>query len=130
MSNAIKGRSRVTNGKSLFLGRALTTAEARRLRDIINALLSERGGAENVSVTTRASVFAYAGLVLRQELTIARMAAGEDISGAELGRLSRDLIRARRAMDPPAKAQTGARRRSGFRSGYPRGGGGAAPAGR
>ena len=119
MSNAIKGRSRVTNGKSLFLGRVNTTAEARRLKDIIEALLNERGGNEAVSTTTRAAIFTYAGLVLRQEQTIALMASGQDVSAAELGKLSRDLIRARRAMDPPAKGRAVTRRRAGFRSAYP-----------
>jgi len=77
-----EARSRVTNGKQLFLGAVDgRSREARRWRDLYHSFLNQTGNKHDQMVRSLAS------LVLRREQLDARIAVGEDIDTDLLLRL-------------------------------------------
>ena len=49
IDRAPTGRSRVTNGKSLFLDGAVRSRASRRFRDLLSAIVSDLGGSDHLS---------------------------------------------------------------------------------
>jgi hypothetical protein len=71
-------RSRITNGKALFVGVDGRSRQARRFRDIYRDLLEQTGG------RSEALVRSIAGLCVQRELIESRLARGEPVDTAEL----------------------------------------------
>ena len=81
-----QARSRVTNGKQLLVGLDGRSAGARRLHDIIAALLADLGG--EPTETDRLQVRAVAALTLHAEGLTAAMANGEAVDSDEMTRVA------------------------------------------
>src|SRR5689334_13287246 len=71
-------RSKVTNGRSLFVaGGDGRGAWARRLRDVVEAHVSDLGGADNISEAERSIVRRIATLTVELERLEAKFAIGK-----------------------------------------------------
>ena len=87
-------RSAVTNGRSLFVEHVdQRSAVARRFRDLVAAIVSDLGGAENVSEGQRQLARRAAALSVQCELIEADMARGEKIDTEDFVRLVNSLNR-------------------------------------
>jgi hypothetical protein len=87
------GRSRVSNGPSFLPdvdGRSLI---ARRYRDIAQAILTDQGGADQVSEARLQLVRRFSAAAVLAEQLEARLANGEDIDIAEHALLCSTLVR-------------------------------------
>jgi hypothetical protein len=109
---ALTARSRVTNGKRLFVEvRDISSPWARRLRDLIALHVSDLGGADNCSEAEKMLVRRAAMLTLQMELLEQRWAEKNDGEASEkslivyqrcvgsLRRVLRDLGLRRRPRD-------------------------------
>ena len=82
------GRSRVSNGTSLFMGNLDgRSAAARRLRDLLDDYLADLGGVENVSAMEQDLARAAAGLATRREQIEAALVRGEEVNSEEWVRI-------------------------------------------
>ena len=82
------GRSRVSNGTSLFMGSLDgRSVAARRLRDLLDDYLADLGGPENTSAMEQDLARAAAGLAVRREQIEAALVRGEEVSSEEWVRI-------------------------------------------
>lgn len=77
-------RSRVSNGKQLFLGGDPRSEIARRLHDILSEIVSDLGGADMLSEAQRQLARRAATLSVQCEVIEAEIAAGAEISADRL----------------------------------------------
>jgi hypothetical protein len=88
-----RGRSRVTNGKSLFVEHDGTGLWTRRFRDVLSIILRESVGANEPTETQRQDARRAATLICLCERLEGKVAAGEDIDGDQYGQLADRLGR-------------------------------------
>lgn len=99
-----KQRSAMTNGTRMFI-EALpgNGIEARRFRDLVRALMDERGGADALTVRKREACRTYAGLILMRDKLNLAQAKGEPVDPEALGQIGDRIARAGREMGPEVK---------------------------
>lgn len=101
-SRNARARTRLTNGRTLFLGEVDGRTEiGRRYGDVIAELTAERGGAAALSFCQAEAIRTYAGLVIQRDLLHSRLAAGERVETEELGQIGDRMDRQARRMGPP-----------------------------
>src|SRR5262245_19648921 len=89
-----KGRSRVTNGSSLFVEADGRGPWARRWRDVLAEIISDLGGADLLSEGQRQLARRAATISIACERMEGEAAAGNEIDLEEYGRLTDRLGRA------------------------------------
>lgn len=88
-------RSRVTNGKELFVSRVDgRTAEARRFRDVLAEIVSDLGGAEGLSEGQRQLARRCAMMAVECEKVEAMAVAGKPIDLEAFGKMTDRIGRA------------------------------------
>ena len=99
-------RSRVTNGRELLPNVDGRSRSARRYRDIVSALVAERGGEAALSESEKALVRSAASLTVQSEAMAAAMVRGEPIDPEQMTRVNNALTRTLSALNKrkPAKA--------------------------
>ncbi|GJD58254.1 hypothetical protein [Methylobacterium dankookense] len=97
-----RARTRLTNGKTLFLGEVDGRTEiGRRYGDLIADLMAERGGQAAMELHQIEAIRTYAGLAIQRDLLHSRIAAGERVDTEELGQIGDRMDRQARRMGPP-----------------------------
>lgn len=86
-------RSRVSNGKSLFVETDLRTAWARRFRDVLAEIVSDLGGPDTLSEGQRQLARRAATLCIMCEKLEGQAASGEDIDLDVFGQMTDRLGR-------------------------------------
>jgi hypothetical protein len=89
----LKARSRVTNGGDILPNIDQRSAEARRYRDIVTAVLSDQGGLEACAEARLQLIRRLAAAAVIAEQAEARMAAGETINVMEHAQLTSSMVR-------------------------------------
>jgi hypothetical protein len=86
-------RSRITNGKELLPGIDQRSPQVRRYRDVLAALISDRGGLDQLSEARLHLCRRFAAQVLLAEEMEARLCSGQPIDIAEHCAISNTLGR-------------------------------------
>src|SRR5215471_14249443 len=86
-------RSRITNGRDVLPDIDGRSAMARRFKDIMSAVLTDQGGADQCSESRLQLVRRFAAAAVLAERMEARLANGEEINIAEHGLLCSTLVR-------------------------------------
>jgi hypothetical protein len=95
LTNAIPAatRSRVSNGREVLPGVDQRSAVARRYRDLIGAIVTDQGGAAQLSEARMQLVRRFAAASVLAEQMEARLACGERIDISEHALLCSSLVR-------------------------------------
>jgi len=88
-----RGRARVSNGASILPGVDGRSALGRRYRDIAEALISDQGGAANLSEAKLQLIWRFAAAACLAEQMESRLVRGEPIDLQEHATLCSSLVR-------------------------------------
>src|SRR5262249_22951817 len=92
-SSAPRLRARVTNHKDLLPGVKGTSSAARRFRDLVNAFITDMGGADQCSDIKLGLLRRLAAVTVQSELIEAKMINGEAVDVATLCTLASTTVR-------------------------------------
>jgi hypothetical protein len=81
-------RSKVSNGKSLFLQRDGRSRASRRFRDALAALISDMGGVDCMSKARRQLCRSFAALTVQGEMLESRLGQGVEVHVTEYSTIS------------------------------------------
>jgi hypothetical protein len=88
-----QARSRVSNGRDVLPDVDGRSVVARRYRDIVSAVASDQGGAEQLSEARLQLIRRFSAAAVLAELTEARLARGEQINIQEYSLLVSTMVR-------------------------------------